>query len=632
MNGCPTHGRRPALAHTAVLALLLVSAATFAAPPPPPNAPAPAVAPATATEARARLVALRGEIARHDELYFRRSAPEITDTAYDALRRELTALEATFPAEAAAVAPEAIPLGDDRNGDFPTTLHRKRMLGLEKTQTEAELRHWYRLLLARLDRRNATLVVEPKVDGLAVSVTYEHGRLVRAVTRGNGTEGDDITANVRIIPTLPPTLRSGGAHSPAPALIELRGELYIAPADFARLNHEREAVGEPPFAHPRNLAAGTAKLHDPAEVATRHLSVVFYDWGAWEPAATQPASQQKFLAQAQAWGLPTTTDTRLARSADELWAAVTAVEHQRDQLTYPADGAVAKLDSVSLRRALGETEQAPRWAVAYKFRPDRATTQLRAITIQVGRTGVLTPVAELVPVPLAGASVARATLHNRDTIVRLDLHVGDTVTIERAGGVVPRITGVDPARRPADSTPYLFPDKCPACNTAVLQNPGEAAVRCPNRTCPAQVRQQLDHYTGRSGVRIHDLGPATITMLVDRGLVRSIPGLYHLRRSDLLTLPGFDPISADALLAAIERSRRAKLWRVINGLGLPRVGTATAKKLGGHFVRLDQLANATPSELVPLVGVATARALATHLAEPENQATLAALSAVLDTP
>lgn len=631
MNGSPTHGRRPALAHTAVLALLLVSATALAATSPR-DPPPPAAAPVTATEARARIVALREEIAHHNELYFRRAAPEISDTAYDSLRRELAALESAFPAEATAAAPETAPLGDDRTGDFPTALHRERLLGLEKTYTAAELRNWHRLLRARLDRRDATLVVEPKVDGLAVSVTYEHGRLVRAVTRGSGTEGDDITANVRTIATLPATLRAGGAHSPMPSLIELRGELYIPPTEFARLNLEREAAGEPPFAHPRNLAAGTAKLHDPAEVAARPLAIVFYGWGAWEPAATQPASQQKFLAQAKAWGLPTIGEARLARSASELWAAVVNVRTQSDQFSFPVDGAVAKLNSAPLRRLLGETEQAPRWAVAYKFQPSQATTQLRAITIQVGRTGILTPVAELAPVPLAGASVARATLHNRDTLARLDLRVGDTVTLERAGGVIPRITGVDLTRRPPGSSPYVFPEQCPACNTAVVQNPGEAAVRCPNPGCPAQVRQRLDHYSGRAGVRIQDLGPATITLLVDRGLVRDIPDLYRLRRTDLLALPGFGPISADALLAAIERSRHATLWRVFNGLGLPRVGPATAKKLARRFDRLESLANATYGELIPVVGTATARALVAHLAEPGNQARLTALASVRNKP
>ena len=558
--------------------------------------------------------------------------PEISDSRYDSLKRELVSLERAFPAEAAAAAPAATALGDDRTGDFATYIHRERMLGLEKTYSKAELRTWHRQLLARLGANDATLVVEPKVDGLAVSVTYEHGQLVRAVTRGNGTEGDDITANLRTLATLPATLHSTGPRDPLPDLIELRGELYVSWAEFARINHELETASEPAFAHPRNLAAGTAKLHDPAEVAARKLDVVFYGWGACEPASAVPISQRGFLAQAKSWGLPTIGEIQLAHDASELWIAVQTLGHWRATLDYPTDGAVVKVDSVALRHSLGETEQAPRWAVAYKFAAHKATTELRAITIQVGRTGVLTPVAELAPVDLAGASIARATLHNRDTIARLDLRVGDTVFVERAGEVVPRIIGVDLTRRTADRAPYVFPDKCPSCGTPVVQLPGEAAVRCPNSQCPAQLRRRLDHFAGAAGANIQDLGPATITLLVDRGLVRDVSDLYRLRRAELIALPGFGQTSADTLLAAIERSKHVQLWRVISGLGLPHVGTITAKKLALHFGSLQRLANATYGELIPIVAPSTARALVAHFAEPQSRASIDALITVLNKP
>jgi DNA ligase (NAD+) len=630
MNGSHTPGRRPALAHTAVLALLfLLPSAAPANDQPPAPAPAPATAdPGPSSETGARIAALRAEIAHHDELYFRHAAPEISDAAYDALKRELLALERAFPDAAAAVPPRAAALGDDRTGNFPTYRHREPMRGLEKAYSDTELRNWHRLLLARLGRDAAALVVEPKYDGLAISVTYERGQLVRAVTRGNGAEGEDITANVRTIRSLPATFRT----ATPPDLIELRGELYISRAEFARLNDELEAAGESTFAHPRNLAAGTAKLLDPVEVAARKLEVVFYGWGACEPAGQRPASQRKFLAQAGSWGLPVIERPRVAHSLAELQAAVTELGRQRDTLPFPTDGAVVKLDSVALRLAVGETEEAPRWAVAYKFAPEQATTQLRAITIQVGRTGVLTPVAELALVELAGSSVTRATLHNRATIERLDLRVGDFVRLEKAGEIVPQITGVDLSRRAPESVPYVFPDSCPACGTAVVQLPGEAAVRCPNPDCPAQLRRRLDHFAGKSGVGIRGLGPATITILVDRGLVREIADLYRLRRRDLLALPGFDLESADDLLAGIERSRQARLWRVINGLGLPRVGAASAKKLAERFTSLDRLARAPYGDLIPVVGPATARTLFAHLAEPRNQATLAALAAALRSP
>ena len=628
MNGCPTLGRRPALAHTAVLALLLLlPAAAPATAQPAEPAPAAEADSNPSAETGARIAALRAEIAHHDELYFRRAAPEISDAAYDALKRELQALERAYPAAAADAAPLAAALGDDRTGNFPSYRHREPMLGLEKAYSDTELRNWHRLLLARLGRTAATLVVEPKYDGMAISVTYERGQLVRAVTRGNGTEGEDITANVRTISSLPTTLRT----ATPPDLIELRGELYLSRAEFNRLNGELEATGESTFAHPRNLAAGTAKLLDPAEVAARKLEVVFYGWGACEPVGQRPASQRKFLAQAGGWGLPVIERPRVARTLAELQTAVTELGRQREALPFPTDGAVVKLDSVALRRAVGETEETPRWAVAYKFTPEQVTTQLRAITIQVGRTGVLTPVAELALVELAGSSVARATLHNRATIERLDLRVGDFVRLEKAGEIVPQITGVDLSRRAAESVPYVFPDSCPACSTAVVQLPGEAAVRCPNPDCPAQLRRRLDHFAGKSGVAIRGLGPATVTILVDRGLVREIADLYRLRRRDLLALPGFDLESADDLLAGIERSRQARLWRVINGLGLPRVGTASAKKLAERFTSLDQLARATYGDLIPVVGPATARALFAHLAETRNQAALTALAAAMPT-
>jgi DNA ligase (NAD+) len=644
MNGRHLFGCRPALAHTAVLALLLLCIAALPAASPavpaPASSPSPAsntrpavaIAPGSSGEARARIAELRAKIAHHDELYFRRAAPEISDSAYDSLKRELAALERDFPSEVAAASPGAAALGDDRTGDFPTWRHRERMLGLDKTYSKAELRNWHRQLLARLGHGEATLVVEPKFDGLAVSVTYEHGRLVRAVTRGDGNEGDDITANLSTIATLPATLYSSGPQDPPPDRIELRGEVYVSWAEFARLNRELGTDGEPAFAHPRTLAAGTAKLLDPAEVATRKLEVVFYGWGACEPAAATPASQRGFLSQARAWGLPTVGDIQLAHDADELWLAVQNLGRLRATFGYPADGAVVKVDSVALRRALGETEQAPRWAVAYKFAPRQATTELRGITIQVGRTGVLTPVAELAPVSIAGATVTRATLHNRDTIARLDLRVGDSVVVERAGEIVPRIVGVDRTRRRPDRPPFAYPEQCPSCGTAVVQLPSEAAVRCPNSACPAQLRRRLDHFTGASGVDIRDLGPATVNTLVDRGLVREVSDLYRLRRTDLTALPGFGGPSADALLAAIEQSRHARLWRVLSGLGLPRVGVTTAKRLALRFDSLEGFANATFGELLPVVGPSTAREVVAYLAEPRNRASIDALVAVRNKP
>jgi DNA ligase (NAD+) len=592
------------------------------------------VAPAAAGR---RITFLRTEIARHNALYFQRAAPEITDYEYDQLKRELADLERAFPEEARRAPAAAAEMGDDRSGLFPSYRHRERMLSLDKAYTEAEVREFYARTVRRLGRVENDFVIEPKFDGLAVSVTYEQGRLRRAVTRGDGTEGDDITANVLALRGLPQTLRPAGPEgeaNPIPDLVELRGELYVPFEEFQRVNREREAEGLPAFAHPRNLAAGTVKQLDPRDVAARGIAVVFYGLGACEPAAAEPRSQRGLAAQLRAWGLPTVEQQWSARTADEIWAAIRSVGEARRAFPFPTDGAVVKLDAVAGQRELGATATAPRWAVAYKFAPERVATRLRAITIQVGRTGVLTPVGELAPVALAGSTVARATLHNRDEIARRDLRVGDMVWVEKAGEIIPAITGVDLARRPPEARPFVFPSVCPACGTAVVQAAGEVAVRCPNAACPAQLRRRLEHFASKAAVGIDGLGPAMIERLVERGRVRDIADLYRLRREDLATAGGQPGKAADNLIAAIERSKRAELWRFVHGLGLPQVGEATAKELARRFGRLEALAAATDAEFVvdgrsaiPGVGDTAARALGAHFRVPANRAVLTDLIA-----
>lgn len=626
MTGVVTLNAWSAWAHTCVLGCLL---SALSAPAPlrattletDPSVPT-AIPPETA---RARIAALRAEIARHDELYFRRAAPEISDAAYDRLKRELRELERAFP-EPAAGPPAAAALGDDRTGDFPSVRHRERMLGLDKAYDETELRAFHARVARQLSGAAAEFVVEPKYDGLAISVTYERGRFVRAVTRGNGREGDDITENVRTIAALPRTLPAAGGGA-VPDLIEVRGELFVPWAEFRRINDEQEADGLPAFAHPRNLAAGTAKLHAPEEVASRRLAVVFYGWGACEPAAARPESQRRFLGQLRAWGLPTLEPIGTARTADELCVLVREFGRRRAKLPFPTDGTVVKLDALAPRVALGDSDTAPHWAIAYKFAPETAATRLRAITVQIGRTGVLTPVAELAPVRLGGSTVARATLHNPAQIARLDLRIGDTVFVEKSGEIIPAITGVDFAQRPSAATPFVFPAECPACRTAVVQGASESTVLCPNAACPGQLRRRLQHFASKSCVGIDGLGPAAIDTLVERGLLRDLPDLYRLRRADLLPLPRFGPSSADVLLAAIERSKRAELWRVIHGLGLPEIGAAKARALARQFPDLLRLAEATPEELAACVPAATARRLHEHLSRPGTRALLHELQA-----
>lgn len=567
---------------------------------------------------RRRIEELRTEIARHDELYFKQAKAEISDTEYDRLKQELQFLEAAHP-ELSTPLPD---MGDDRSGRFPAATHRQRMGSLDKAYSEADWRTFHAKLSKDLGRTDLVFVVEPKYDGLAISLTYERGVLVRAVTRGNGTEGDDVTANVRMIEALPPTLQPGPL--PPPALVELRGEIYLDDAEFARINAEREAAGEELFAHPRNLAVGTLKSADPAEVVERRLSIVLYGWGAWE-GGKPPQSQLEFHGQLRAWGLPVVKGIRIARTADEAWVAVRTLARERTALGFPTDGAVVKLDDTALRARIGEGPAAPRWAVACKFEPEKAVTRLRAITIQVGRTGVLTPVAEFEPVELGGATVARATLHNRDEIRRRDLRIGDFIEVEKAGDIIPAVTGVQVQRRPAEAVPYVFPERCPSCQTPVVAKAGEAAVRCPNTHCAAQRQRRLEHFASVQAVGLKGFGPATISALVRAGRLQGPADYYRLRREDLLAAEGVGEKSADRLLAEIESSKQAELARFIHGLSIPQVGATTAFELASLSGDLAGFARLGGSRLVDAVGPAAAESVTEFLARPENQADLRAL-------
>ncbi len=582
-------------------------------------------------EAAERIDALRAEIARHDELYFKQAAPVISDADYDQLKQGLIALERDHPDLARGEAA----VGDDRSGRFPVFLHRQRMLSLNKSYTEAELRAFDARLRRALGERELEYVVEPKYDGVAISVTYEKGRLVRGVTRGDGEEGDDVTANVRTIRGLPRALRvlsPGGGANAIPEVIELRGEIFIGFAEFARINRERESAAETPFASPRNLAAGTLKRLDGVDAAPRCLEIVFYGLGACEPRAARPDSQLALLRQLRAWGVPTIENFQLLQGADALWQTVTDMGRERARFSFPTDGAVVKLNSGALQDRLGASNQAPLWAIAHKFAPDRAQTRLQAITLQVGRTGVLTPVAELAPIQLGGVTVSRASLHNRGEIARRDIRMGDYVYVEKAGEIIPAVTGVNFSRRVEGSEPYAFPATCPACQAPLVQLPAAAAVRCPNATCPAQVRRRVEHFASDACVNIAGLGPALIGKLVDKGWVGSVADLYRLRREDLLTLGTSVGKSTDRLIAAIEKSKRAELWRFIHGLGIPQVGEVAARDLARRFGGLAALARAERTDFKPVGGPETSRmgeaamtAILTYFAQPENRAVVAAL-------
>jgi DNA ligase (NAD+) len=567
-----------------------------------------------AAEARLRIEELRRELERHRALYYREARPEISDTEYDALERELAELEQAFPDGSTEDSPSRV-VGDDRTEGFETRRHRAPMQSLDNTYSEGELRAFGQRLAKLFGEVPLSYVVEPKIDGVAVSVTYEQGRFVRAVTRGNGIEGDDVTANVRLIPTLPERL-AGDDH---PDVVEIRGEIYMTLQEFRRLNTARQEAGLEVFRNPRNLAAGTVKLLDTAEASRRRLDVVLYGMGFCSSPIV--AAQSGIHDKIREWGLPTVEKFWRVEGIDAVWTAIGELDRMRGGFAYATDGAVVKLDDLAQQREAGSTAKAPRWAIAYKFAAERAETVLRRVTIQVGRTGVLTPVAELDPVQLAGTTVSRATLHNHDEMRRKDIREGDTVLVEKAGEIIPAVVSVNLALRPAESVPYLFPSACPECATSVVQSPGEVAWRCPNPDCPAQVRRRIEHFASKACMDIEGLGEAMVDALVSKGWLRSIADVYRLRREDLLTLGKSVERSTDNLLAAISASRTAELWRFVHGLGIPGIGSTSAKDLARHFRSLGALAAAGEAELlaIPGFGEKTAMAVRTFFNEPANQ-------------
>lgn len=584
----------------------------------------------TPEKAQARLAELRAQISEHDELYYKHAKPRIADFDYDTLKRELAALELEWPEFATGVSPST-QVGDDRTEGFQTYRHRERMMSLDNTYSADEMREFHARLVRDLERDGLKFVVEPKIDGLAVSVTYEKGRLVRAVTRGNGTEGDDITTNALTIKSLPRQLKTT-AGAPVPDFIEIRGEIYLTTEEFQRINRQREEAGEPLYANPRNLAAGTIKQLDSREVAQRRLEIVLYGRGAVEPSSALPETQTQFHDWVKAWGLPTVEMFRTVTGADEILAAIQELDTRREAFAYATDGAVVKLDSVPLQRRAGSTSKSPRWAMAYKFAPDRAETKLLNITIQVGRTGVLTPVAELDPVQLAGTTVARATLHNRDEIARKDIRIGDFVYVEKAGEVIPAVIAVNPARRTPECVAYEFPTACPVCGTKVVQAEGEVAMRCPNVDCPVQVRRRVQHFASKACLDIEGMGEAMVDVLVEQGWVKTVADLYRLKREELLKLGKSVEKSSDKLLEAIEASKQAELWRFIHGLGIPHVGAAAAKDLARKFRGLEPLASAKYEDFIQDkvsviggIGETMALAILAFFKEPRNRAMVSTL-------
>ena len=567
----------------------------------------------TPTAARERHAALSLEIQQHDRAYYIDARPTISDPEYDRLYRELVDLESAHPDLRTADSPTQRVGGQPLAG-FTQVAHSVAMMSLDNTYSPEEVQAFLARAQKPLGDAQLRWTIEPKIDGIAVSLRYEHGHFTVGATRGDGTHGDDITANLRTIRNLP--LRLTPAEGiPLPELLEVRGEVFMSLAAFQKLNAERAAAGEELFANPRNSTAGSLKQLDPRLVARRPMQVVVYGIGS-VTAPEVPTRQADLLAWFRSLGLPTPERLWVAHTPDEVVQAIAELDNVRRSFAYETDGAVVKLDDLALRQQLGTTSKAPKWAMAYKYAPEQAETRLRNITIQVGRTGALTPVAELEPVFLSGSTVSRATLHNEEELRRKDIRVGDVVVIEKAGEVIPAVVRVIPKRRTGAEVAFEFPRSCPECGTAAQREKttsGEGAVwRCTNPHCPAQVRGRLEHWCGRAAMDVEGGGEITVQQLVSAGLVRDVADLYQLDAPAIAGLERMGEKSAANFVAGIDASRSRELRRLLFGLGILHVGAGTAKALARHFPDLDAIAAASPEELMKAEDIGEVIATSVH--------------------
>ena len=560
---------------------------------------------------RQRIEELRRQLDYHNHKYYVENAPEISDFDFDAMMRELQELEREHPEYADPASP-TLRVGSDLGAEFRTVRHRYPMLSLGNTYSLDELHEF----LGRIEREAGATdyVCELKFDGTAISLTYEHGRLVQALTRGDGVEGDDVTANVRTVRSVPLRLRGEGW----PELFEIRGEVLMPYASFDRLNAEREANGEQLFANPRNAAAGTLKQQQSAVVARRALDCTLYQLtGDDLPFATHWESLEK----AREWGFKVSGEARICRSVAEIDAFIAHWDEARRQLPFPTDGVVVKVNDFAVRRQLGFTAKAPKWAVAYKFKAEQALTRLESVSFQVGRTGAVTPVANLDPVLLAGTTVRRATLHNAEQMALLDIRPGDMVYVEKGGEIIPKITGVELSERPAGSRPFSYIDRCPECGTPLVRYEGEAKHYCPNQSgCRPQIIGRILHFIRRKAMDIEGLGEETVELLYDNALLHDIADLYDLRAEQLAPLPRLGEKSADNIIRSIRRSAEVPFRRVLFGLGIRFVGETTAKYLAEHFRSLEAVMHASREELVEAdeVGGKIADAILEYFADAGN--------------
>lgn len=570
---------------------------------------------------------LRAEIERHDRLYYVADQPEVTDAEYDALFRRLVELEEAHPDLRADDSPTQR-VGGAPAAEFATVVRSRPMLSLANAMSNADMREFDQRVRRQLhDDAPVEYVAEPKLDGIGIELIYERGALAIASTRGDGLRGEDVTANVRTIRRLPLRLVRAGAAPPIPDRLEVRGEIIFPKRAFHALNQQRAEQGLPEFANPRNAAAGSLRQLDSRITATRPLEVFCYAPGELDP--TLCADHTGFLSALASWGLPINPENRVCRGIDEVIAYHEELERRRDGLPYEADGVVAKVNRFELQRRLGEVSRSPRWAVAFKFKARQATTRLRDIVPSVGRTGVITPRADLEPVQLAGVTVSSASLHNMDEVERKDIRIGDVVLVERAGDVIPYVVGVVTSERSGSERRFTMPDRCPECGSAVVRDPGGVAYRCIGLGCPAKLRESIRHFASKRAMDIEGLGDKLVAQLVERGLVRDVADLYALTEAQLVALDRMGAKSAANLLAAIGASKDCTLARLLNGLGIPHVGERTAQLLAEHFGSLDSLQVASVDELTQVreIGSETAREVHSFFALPGNRDVLQRLLA-----
>ncbi len=560
-----------------------------------------------------RILALRKQLNEHNYKYYVLNEPDITDFEFDALMRQLQELEAQHPELADPNSPTQR-VGSDLNQEFKQVAHRYPMLSLANTYNQEEVRDWYQSVQRGLQGEPFEVCCEMKYDGLSISLTYVDGQLVRGVTRGDGIHGDDVTANVKTIRCIPLVLPGTGY----PHEFEIRGEILMPWKVFERLNAEREAAEEPLFANPRNAASGTLKSQNSRLVASRQLdSYLYYLLGDTLPTD----GHYENLQEAARWGFKISQGMKKVKTLEEIFAYIDYWDTERKNLPVATDGIVLKVNSLRQQQRLGYTAKSPRWAIAYKFKAERALTRLDEVTYQVGRTGAITPVANMQPVQLAGTTVRRATLNNEDFIRSLDLHIADYVYVEKGGEIIPKIVGVEVDKRPADAKPVTFITHCPECGAPLVRYPGEAAHYCPNdAACPPQIKGRIEHFIARRAMNIDSLGPETVDEYFRRGLIHNIADLYDIKVTDICA-GGNKQRSALKIVKAIEASKQVPFERVVFALGIRFVGETSARLIARRLGNIDALMNASLSTLMQIdgVGEVIANSILSYFRNPTNR-------------